>query len=274
MGVNTMDYSAKPLVLDVIREERSKFYNIIDDPKNWEVQTRCEAWEVRDIAGHMIDVTEGYLDRWKYAREGREIGTRGLLVMAEGLDDNAKTFRRLPREEVVQRLKADSDKMMSIFEGLTAEEWNNFIVVHPYMGPLPTFLYPAFHVMDYGVHTWDMQWGLGAKKAPMDERAAGVLVPYMLGALLPSTVHQEASKGMDVEFGIVVDGEWGGKWRAKIKDGKFSFEPAENLEGVHATFHFKNASDFVLTCFQRFPGGDTTGDEKVIDQVRHVFFKI
>ncbi len=69
--VNTMSYEAKPLMLDVIRTERSRFYDIIDDPKNWEVQTRCEAWEVRDIVGHMIDVTEGYLDRWQMAREGR-----------------------------------------------------------------------------------------------------------------------------------------------------------------------------------------------------------
>jgi hypothetical protein len=128
--------------------------------------------------------------------------------------------------------------------------------------------------MDYGVHTWDMEWGLGAKRAPMDERAAGVLVAYMLGALLPSTMDQDSAKGVDIEFGIIVDGEWGGKWRAKIKDGKFSSEPAENLDGVHATLHFKNASDFVLTCFQRFPGGDASGDRKVIEQVRHVFFRI
>ena len=36
-----------------------------------------------------------------------------------------------------------------------------------------------------------------------------------------------------------------------------------------------NASpDFVLTTFQRFPGGETSGDPKVIDQVRHMFFRI
>jgi uncharacterized protein (TIGR03083 family) len=274
MAVNTMDYSAKPLMLDVIRTERTRFYNMIDDPKNWEVQTRCEAWQVRDIVGHMIDVTEGYLDRWQYARQGREVGTRGLLIMAEGLDENAKTFRRLPREETIARLKSDSDKMMTIFDALTADAWSNFIVVHPYMGPLPTFLYPAFHVMDYGVHTWDMQWGLGAKDAPMDERAAGVLVPYMFGALLPSTVDQGSAAGVDHEIGIIVDGEWGGKWRAKTKDGKFSSEPADNLDGVQATFHFKNASDFVLTCFQRFPGGEATGDPQVIKEFRNLFFRI
>jgi hypothetical protein len=41
------------------------------------------------------------------------------------------------------------------------------------MGPLPTLFYPAFHVMDYGVHTWDMRWGLGEKDRKLDERTAG-----------------------------------------------------------------------------------------------------
>lgn len=274
MATNTMDYASKPLMLDVIRTERDRFYGLIDDPKNWEVQTRCEAWETRDIVGHMIDVTEGYLDRWELARAGRPIDTRGLLVMAEGLDDNAKTFRRFPREEVIARLKRDSDKMMAIFDSLTPEEWGTFIVTHPYMGGLPTLFYPAFHVMDYGVHSWDIEWGLGAKDAPMDERAAGVLVPYMLGALLPSTVDQGSAQGADFEIGLIVDGEWGGKWIAKVKDGQFSSAPADNLDSVHATIHFKSASDFVLTCFQRFEGGDASGDPKVIEAYRKLFFKI
>lgn len=274
MGMNTMDYSAKSLLLDVVRTERGKFYKLIDDPKNWEVQTRCEAWETRDIVGHMIDVTEGYLDRWKMAKEGRPIDTKGLLVMATGLDDNAKTFRRFPRDQVIARLKKDSDQMMATFEALTEEEWNKFLVTHPYMGALPTLFYPAFHVMDYGVHTWDIEWGLGKKEDPMDERAAGVLVPYMLGALLPSTVDQNSAKGADFEIGLIVDGEWGGKWRAKVQNGQFSSTPDDKLEGVHATIHFKNASDFVLTCFGRFPGGVASGDPQVIQQYRRLFFKI
>ena len=65
--------------------------------------------------------------------------------------------------DVMLRLKADYGKMMGIFEKLTADEWGKFIVTHPFMGGLPTFFYPAFHVMDYGVHTWDIRWGLGEK---------------------------------------------------------------------------------------------------------------
>jgi uncharacterized protein (TIGR03083 family) len=273
MTLDPMDYGAKDTVLDVVRSERANFYNIIDDPDNWNVQTRCTAWQVRDIAGHMIDVTEGYLTRWDMARKDEPADALGLLVMGERLNENAQSFRSLPREEVIARLKSDSDKMLAIFDALTPEEWSGFNVTHPYMGPLPTFFYPAFHVMDYGVHTWDMRWGLGQKDAKLDERTAGVLVPYMF-ILMQSTVDQESVQGLNIEFGVKVDGEWGGQWRVSVKDGALSYAPADNLEGVQALFHFKSASDFVLTTFQRFPGGETSGDPKVIDQVRHMFFRI
>jgi uncharacterized protein (TIGR03083 family) len=273
MAVNSMDYSGKDTVLDVIRTERANFFDIVDDPKNWYVQTRCTDWEVRDIVGHMIDVTEGYLSRWDMARKNEPADALGLLVMGESLNEHAQAFRSMPREEDIARLKGDSDKMLAIFDALTAEEWGGFMVTHPYMGPLPTLFYPAFHVMDYGVHTWDMKWGLGQKDAKLDERTAGVLVPYMF-ILMQVTVDQESAKGVNAVFGVKVDGEWGGQWRVTVKDGTYSYEPVDNLDGVQALFHFKDASDFVLTTFQRFPGGETSGDPKVVDQIRHLFFRI
>jgi len=226
------------------------------------------------MVGHMIDVTEGYLSRWESARKGEPRDTAGLLVMADSLNKNAQSHRSLPREEAVQRLKDDYARMMDIFEKLTPEEWSSFIVMHPYMGGLPTFFYPAFHVMDYGVHSWDMHWGLGEKNRKLDERTAGVLIPYMLYALLPSTVDQTSAKGVDVEYGIEVSGEWGGKWRVTVKDGKFEAKPEEgNFEGAKAVFSF-DPSDFVLTCFQRFDGGTARGDQDTIDTVRKLFFRI
>ncbi len=273
MAVNSMDYSGKDTVLDVVRKERARFYDVIDDPNNWNVQTRCTEWEVRDVVGHMIDVTEGYLARWDMARRDQPADAVGLVVMGETLNDKAQSFRSLPRDEAIARLKADSDKMMAIFDGLSEKEWGGFNVTHPYMGPLPTLFYPAFHVMDYGVHTWDMRWGLGEKDARLDERTAGVLVPFMF-VLMQYTVDQESARGVDAEFGIKVDGEWGGQWRVRVKDGQFTYAPADNLDGVQATFHFQGPSDFVLTAFQRFPGGEASGDPKVIDQFRHLFFRI
>src|SRR5512146_2856786 len=146
-----MDYSAKDTVLAVVRTERAKFYAVIDDPKNWEAPTRSGHWEVRDLVGHMIDVTEGYLTRWDMAHRGEPASALGLLVMAQELDRVALTFRDLPREEAIQRLKASSDRLLAIFDSLTADQWSGFNVTHVFMGPLPAFFDPAFQIMDYGV---------------------------------------------------------------------------------------------------------------------------
>ncbi len=272
--VNSMSYEGKPVVLDVVRTERQAFYDLIDDPKNWNVQTRCTEWEVRDIVGHMIDVTEGYLNRWEKARKGESADTIPLTSMADMLNKGAQSFRKYPRAEVIARWKKDSDKMLSTFESLSEDEWNKFLVTHGFMGPLPTFFYPAFHVMDYGVHTWDIRYGLGEKTRKLDERTAGVLIPYMLYALMPNTVDAEAAKGLDFTYGLEISGEWGGHWRVTVKDGKWEAKPDDGtFQGCDAIFSF-DPSDFVLTCYGRFPGGAARGDPEVIDKVRNLFFAI
>ncbi len=272
--VNSMDYSGKDTVLDVVRKEAGEFFSLVDDPKNWNVQTRCTEWQTRDIVGHMIDVTEGYLTRWDKARKGEAVNSVGLQVMSHDLNEHAQSFRGLKREEAITRLKSDYARMMDIFQKLSAQDWNNFMVTHPFMGPLPTLFYPAFHVMDYGVHTWDIRYGLGEKTRELDERTAGVLVPYMLYALLPSTVDAGSSRGVDVTYGIDVTGAWGGRWLAKVKDSKFEVSPVtDGFNGCDAIFTF-DASDFVLTAFQRFPGGAARGDSQVIEKARGLFFRI
>jgi hypothetical protein len=112
--VNSMDYSGKDAVLNVIRKESADFFAIVDDPKNWNVQTRCTEWEVRDIVGHMIDVTEGYLSRWESARKNEARDTAGLLVMGESLNKNAQAHRSLPRHEAINRLKDDYNNQNDI----------------------------------------------------------------------------------------------------------------------------------------------------------------
>ena len=273
MPSDPMAYSSKDTVLDIARTDRANFYNIIDDPKNWYVQTRCSEWEVRDMVGHMIDVTEGYLTAWDMARKGETDNALGLRIMSDRLNEHALAFRSLSREEAISRLKSDSNQVFAIFDALTSEEWMGSTIPHPYMGPIPTCFYPSFQIIDYGIHTWDMKWGLGDKTGKLDERTAGILMPFMF-IVMQYTVEEESAIGVDAVFGIIVDGEWGGQWRATVKDGQFTCVPADSLDDVQATFHFKNASDFVLTTYQRFPGGETSGDSKVIDQIRHLFFRI
>jgi uncharacterized protein (TIGR03083 family) len=263
----------KDHILKVDRAERGKFYDVVSglDDAGWQSQTACGEWQARDVVGHMVDVTEAYLERWAIAREGKQAPEPlGLRPMAAGLDKGAKRFRDVPQQELIARLKRSSDKLYQILDGLSDQQWTGEMVSHVYMGPLPAFFYPAFQLMDYAVHTWDIRKGLG-QAGRLDEDAAGTLVPYMF-ILMQATMDSERAKGLSCSVGINISGRYGGSWRVKVADGAFAYEPGPPDE-CGATFSF-DASDFVLSAFQRIRGGVAEGDPQLAEQFRDLFFKI
>jgi uncharacterized protein (TIGR03083 family) len=274
--VNPMSAAGKDTVMSVMRRDRANFTRLVSDPKNWTVQTRCTEWETRDLVGHMIDVTEGYFRNWDAARgKGDATAPMGLQVMASTLDDHAKDFRKLPREEALERFKKNAMKLDGMLEALTPEEWEGGLLVSPpYSGPVPAGFYGTFQIMDYGVHPYDIEYGLGNKLATIDEATAGLILPFAF-IFWQFQVDQKAAAGVDIQYGIDVAGPWGGKWRVTVKDGKWSSEAEKgNFEGCDALFRFDNAADLVLTFFGRYPGGSASGDPEVIHKVRHLHFSI
>src|SRR5437588_2327669 len=270
--VNPMSAEGKDTVLHVMRRDRENFTRMVSDPKNWNVDTRCTGWQTRDLVGHMIDVMEGYFKNWEAAKAGKDGTALGLPVMGETLNDHALEFRKLSREEALERFKKDAQKLDKMLEDLTPEEWTSFMVYHPFAGPVPAGFYGTFQIMDYGIHPYDIEYGLGDKLATIDEASAGILIPYC-HIIMQYTVDQESAKGLDCVYGISVSGPWGGKWRATVKDGQWSAAPeTANFEGCDALFEF-TPSDFVLTVFGRFPGGSATGDPEVIEKVRKLLFR-
>src|SRR6266851_2101765 len=265
---------SKDTVLSVMRRDRENFTRLVSDPKNWNVMTRCTGWEVRDLVGHMIDVMEGYFKQWDLAKKGEDANTAGMAVMGSTLNDHALDFRKLSREEALARFKKDAEKLDGMLAALTPDEWTSFMVMHPYGGPAPAGAYATFQIMDYGVHPYDIEYGLGNKLATIDEATAGCILPLAF-IFWQYQVDQKEAAGQDFQYGIDVAGPWGGKWRITVKDGKWSPEPEKgNFEGCAALFKFENAADLVLTFFGRYPGGSASGDPEVIDKVRHLHFSI
>lgn len=270
--VNPFAAEAKDTVMSVMRRDRANFRRLVEDPKNWNVMTRCTGWEVRDLVGHMIDVMEGYFKNWDAARKGETPTPLGMAAMGETLNDHALDFRKLPREEALERFRNDAEKLDGMLDALTPDEWAGFMVSHPFAGPVPAGCYASFQIMDYGVHPYDIEYGLGNKLATIDEASAGIILPFTF-IFWQNTVDQKQAHSFETAYGIEVAGPWGGKWRCSVKDGKFSYEPEQgNFEGCEALFSFATAADEVLTHFGRFPGGSARGDPEVIERVRHLFF--
>jgi uncharacterized protein (TIGR03083 family) len=268
--VNVMEYSGKQFLLDVDRRERSEFYKLLDEAP-WEGSTASGHWQVRDLCGHMIDVTEGYLERWDMARSDTEApAPLGLPIMASVLDEGATRFRTLSKEDALTRLKTASDKMFAIFDALDEKQWAGEIVNHKFMGPLPACFFAAFQLIDYSIHSWDIKAGLG-RDEPLSDEAAITLIPFML-IVIQYTVDAERGKDVKTKFGIDISGPGGGNWCVNVDGTAVSYEEGPT-EGCQTIFSF-TPSEFVLSTYQRQRSGSARGDLEMAERIRDLLFKI
>jgi hypothetical protein len=189
--------------------------------------------------------------------------------MAARCDEMAQAFRSVPRTELVNRARTDFDTMMEILDGLTDEDWTSLLVPHFYMGPLPSFFYPAFQLMDYGVHSWDLRQGTGRAHGLSGE-AADLLTPFMF--VLWQYTTNPVTPGDACEIGIrITSGPNAGDTRIALTEEGFSYSAGET-EGL-TVLEFDPAS-FVLTAFGRTNSGTIRGDRAVADRFLNIFFRI
>jgi uncharacterized protein (TIGR03083 family) len=268
--VNVMEFSGKEFLLNLDRAERAEFYKLLDEAP-WEGATASGHWQVRDLCGHLIDVTESYLDRFAEERAGKESAQAlGLPIMASKLDEGATRFRSLSKEQAIARLKKASDKMFEIFDALDAKQWSGEIVPHVYMGPLPTCFYAGFQLIDYSIHAWDIKAGLG-RDEPLSEEAAVTLIPFMF-IVIQYTVDAARAQGLKCKFGVEISGPGGGSWCVSV-DGTSVSIAEGSTDDCETTFEFE-PNDFVLSTYQRKRGGTSRGDQALAKRVRDLLFKI
>jgi uncharacterized protein (TIGR03083 family) len=267
---NATEYAAKDNLLRVVRGEAEAMFDLAGAPGAWERQTACPHWQVRDIVGHLIDVTEGYFAGFDAAASAAEAPpSLGLKVMAGQLDVDARSHRELSKDQAVERLRADFGKLMELVGALGPDEWGGTIVSHKYMGPLPAFFYPVFQLMDYGVHGWDIRQGTGRAHG-FDGDTADLLVPFMF--ILWQATTTAPADGMASTVGIRVSGRNGGTYRVGVGPEGMTYETGD-IGGLPAVIEFDPGS-LVLTAFGRVNGGTIRGDRDAAAEFLNSFFRI
>jgi uncharacterized protein (TIGR03083 family) len=267
---NFMDPASRGNLMQAVRSEAAGFYELVGS-EDWEGPTACANWQVRDLVGHMIDVTEGYFVAFDHARAGTEApGALGLPVMAERLDDHARAFRSLSKEDALKRATTAYERMLDIAEGLSDEEWTNLLVPHPYMGPLPASCYPVFQLVDYAVHSWDARERSGGS-GPLAGDAADLLAPVALIVWQSTAV----TSGLAEPFSIgvrVTSGANAGGYRFDCGPDGLTYAPAD-VDDLPAVLEF-DPGTLVLASYGRLRGGTVRGDRAVADRFRRLFFPI
>jgi uncharacterized protein (TIGR03083 family) len=271
MSWNAMTYEGKDTVLRVVRDQAESFFTLAGVPENWPARTACPEWEVRDIVGHIVDTTEAYFEGFDAARGHAEVDPAyGLVGMAKRAEEQGKSFRDLPQKEMVDRLQTDFDKIMGIFESLTPEDWTGLMVPHFYMGPVPAFFYPAFQLMDYGIHSWDIREGSGREHG-LHSDVADLLVPFMFG--IWAGTMRSTSDIEPFDIGVrVTTGPNAGDTRIRVSSDGMTYEQ-KDISDLPAVIEFDPGS-FVLTAFGRFNGGTVRGNKALADRFLGMFFRI
>jgi uncharacterized protein (TIGR03083 family) len=263
-------YEGKDTILRVVRDEAQRLFAMAEQPGAWDAPTACESWRVRDVIGHLVDTTEGYFEAFETAASGGAApDAYGLPGMHERCGEQAVSFRDLSQQEMMDRIRADLDKMMGILEPLGPDEWTGMIVPHFYMGPLPAFFYAAGQLMDYGVHSWDIEQGTGRAHGISGD-AADLLVPFMF-VLWQYTIKPDADL-TPFTIGISVTGRNGGEYRVSVSDKGMQFEPG-SVADLPAVIDF-DAGSMVLTTFGRSNSGTVRGDKALADRFLNLFYRI
>ena len=267
---NFQDPASKERVLSVLQGEMDAMFELIADPARWEAPTACENWEARDVVGHLVDTTEGYLPAFAGARTNASAEEPlGLRGMAELVDKGAKSLRKVPRDELIGRLRDDSERMMAEFRALSADDWSGFMVPHKYMGPLPAMFYPMFQIVDYAVHGWDIREGMREPHA-LSGDAADLLVPVIF--VLWSATADVSGVDHPYSVGVRTTGHNGGDVRADVSSEGVQFTPGD-IDDCPAILEFDPAT-LVLTGYARMNGGTARGDEQLAGKFRGLFFPI
>jgi len=267
---NFQDPASKERVLSVLQGEMDAMFELVADPARWEAPTACENWEARDVVGHLVDTTEGYLPAFAGARNNASAEEPlGLRGMAELVDKSAKSLRKVPREELIGRLRDDSERMMAEFRALSADDWSGFMVPHKYMGPLPAMFYPMFQIVDYAVHGWDIREGMREPHA-LSGDAADLLVPVIF--VLWSATADVSGVDHPYSVGVRTTGHNGGDVRADVSSEGVQFTPGD-IDDCPAILEFDPAT-LVLTGYARMNGGTARGDERLAGTFRGLFFPI
>jgi len=267
---NFMDAASKGRLLGAIQHEIDDLFDLTADASRWEAATACEAWQVRDVVGHLVDTTEGYLPAFDIARNG---GTapepHGLRGMAQLVDEGAKALRKVPRDELLARLRDDAERMMTIFEGLSDDDWMGLQVPHLFMGPLPAAFYPIFQLVDYAVHNWDIREGAGQPHL-LGGDSADLLVPVIF--ILWQATADVSTVSEPFSIGVRVSGNNGGDTRIDVSGEGVQFAPGA-IDDCPAILEFDPAT-LVLTGYARCNAGTVRGDAAVAQRFRSLIFPI
>jgi uncharacterized protein (TIGR03083 family) len=274
MGDPTWDFwnpASKVRLLGVLRREIDTLFELAAEPARWHAPTACAGWELRDMVGHLVDATESYLLGLDLAQRGLATAEApvGVAGMAQASDQAARAFRPVPRDELLDLLRDQTNRLLHEFESMSDVDWSGLMIPDRYLGPLPALIVAEGLLGGAIVHGWDIRQGIGIPGTIAGD-AADLLVPFVF--LLWSTTADTTSVDAPYAIGIRTTGRNGGDIRVDVSAEGFAFAATE-IDTCPAILDFDPAT-LVLTAYGRINGGTVRGDGQLVTRFRSLFVSI
>ena len=153
---------------------------------------------------------------------------------------------------------------------MSEQDWTGLAVPHFYMGPLPAFFYPAFQLMDYGVHSWDIRQGTGRAHG-LSGDVADLLVPFMFVLWQDTAVVPDGAEPSELGVRITTGANAGD---TVMRVGPRACPTRAGDPSTVSTVIEFDPSSFVLTAFGRSNAGTVRGDATAAENFLNLFFRI
>ena len=218
--------------------EREALLQLLADltPAQWELPTICPGWSVKDVALHLLGDDVGVLSRGRDGfvspafAAGIDVSTLPGLIAAINRQNAVwvEGARRISPRLLIELLALTGELTEAYFAGLDLMALGGPV---DWAGPepAPVWLDVAREYTERWVHQQHIRDAVGLPGLTEHQWLAPVLETFVHG--LPRALHGvPAADGTAVR--LIVSGEAGGEWLARLQEGKWVLGPAPNLEAA------------------------------------------
>jgi uncharacterized protein (TIGR03083 family) len=201
--------------------------------------TNCPPWRVRDLAAHVVNSGEGFVDN---IRNGLA-GSIDPPVSSEERHRRQVELESADPHRLAGALEAVTLAFEQLYDGLQQDQLE--VVCYHRRGNRSVHWYAAHRLAEVAFHAWDVQVSLG-RSPVLDEHVAALLLPTLLESNAPRTYAAglTAQRGAGERYLLTVLDDPALRWLVTIHPKRFD---TQRLAATHDSPISAAPADLTIT---------------------------
>ncbi|MCH7736219.1 MAG: maleylpyruvate isomerase family mycothiol-dependent enzyme [Chloroflexi bacterium] len=198
-------------------------------PEQWELQSACTEWEVRDVVSHLIGGAERQAESMERGRGGDSNPPAGFVPLEPAALSAINAQRDIDRRNqlagrFLDAFDASYEKLHREFDEFAKSSWDT-LCWHARRGAMPAESYVELRIQELAIHDWDIRSAF-QPGAGLDPDCVPVLLD-MSPSWLGMCFRPSARLPKPVVYGFNVDSE---RYRMTVTGDAFQMAPGDAPE--------------------------------------------